>query len=102
MIIRAFAYPTINLAINTEHVNQDEVKSYYDLLNPKWKGKIVMSDPTINGTGGSAFAVLGFQLLNLDFFRQLSRQELMITRDERLMVDWVAKGKYAMVLFPSG
>ncbi|MBI4283814.1 MAG: hypothetical protein HY663_05025, partial [Chloroflexi bacterium] len=31
-----------NITINTNLVKKDEIKSYYDLLDPKWKGKIIM------------------------------------------------------------
>jgi ABC-type Fe3+ transport system substrate-binding protein len=32
-------------AINTGLVKASEIKSWWDLLNPKWKGKFVMNDP---------------------------------------------------------
>ena len=41
---------------NSELVNPAEFKSYWDLLNPKWKGKIVATDPrTGEGRNGSRF-----------------------------------------------
>ena len=39
------------VAFNTKLVNPAEIKSYWDLLNPKWKGKIVAYDPTLGGSG---------------------------------------------------
>ncbi len=99
--LNIFAYPNNSLAINTQLVKSDEMKSYYDILNPKWKGKILMNDPTIAGTGLKSFSVLAFHILNLDFFRQLAKQEPMIIRDQRLQVDWLAKGKYSILVFPS-
>lgn len=38
-----FAVPA--LTINITLVRTDELRSYRDLLNPKWKGKIIMNDP---------------------------------------------------------
>ncbi len=35
---------------NTTLVNPQEFKSYWDLLNPKWKGKIVVAEPMTGGT----------------------------------------------------
>ncbi len=34
----------------------------------------------------------------LDIWRQLAQQEPAIVRDERLMVDWLVHGKYAIIL----
>jgi len=39
------------VAFNTKLVNPAEIKSYWDLLNPKWKGKIVAYDPRLGGSG---------------------------------------------------
>ena len=34
----------VEVSINTNLVNPKELTSYWDLLNPKWKGKIVALD----------------------------------------------------------
>lgn len=39
-------------------------------------------------------------IFNLDFFRQLAKQEPMIIRDQRFQVEWLAKNKYPLLLFP--
>ena len=36
---------TTGLSLNTKLVQPDEIKSYWDLLQPKWKGKILAQDP---------------------------------------------------------
>ncbi|MGZ8426038.1 MAG: hypothetical protein ACXWYD_13895, partial [Candidatus Binatia bacterium] len=38
---------------NTNMVNAKEIKSYWDLVNPKWKGKYVSQDPLGTGLGAS-------------------------------------------------
>jgi hypothetical protein len=38
---------------NTNLVNSKEFKSYWDLVNPKWKGKYVSQDPLSTGLGAS-------------------------------------------------
>ncbi len=100
MLFSYYAFANNTIAINSDLVKPDEIKSYHDLLNPKWKGKIIMNDPTISGVGLKSFSALGFAILNLDFFRQLARQEPMIIRDQRLQVDWLAKGKYHVLISP--
>lgn len=99
--LHLYAYPSAQVAINTDLVKPDDLKSYYDILNPKWKGKIIMNDPTTSGAGLKGFSVLGFHILNLDFFRQLAKQEPMIIRDQRVQVNWMAQGKYSILFFPN-
>lgn len=99
-ILSFLAYPNNSLAVNTRLISPEEIKSYYDILNPKWKGKIVMNDPTTAGSGSMTFRVLGFNILDLDFFRQLAKLEPMIIRDQRLQVEWLAQGKYPIAYAP--
>lgn len=101
MSINLFAYPSAPLAINTDIVKPQDVKSYYDILNPKWKGKILMNDPTISGVGLKSFSVAAFAILNLDYFRQLAKQDPVIIRDQRLQANWLAQRKYPVLVFPS-
>ena len=64
--------------INTKRVNtQDEPRSYLDLLAPKWKGNMILSDPRSGSGGGFAwFAEMRYyKLLDDDYFRRFARQE---------------------------
>lgn len=99
-IINALGYPSGDIVINTNLVNPGEIKKIRDLLNPKFKGKIVINDPTITGTGAKLFGVVVFRYdWGLDFWRELVRkQEPAIIRDQRLMMDWIAQGKYGIAV----
>ncbi len=59
-----------------------------------------MNDPTVPGTGAKGFSVIGWHLMNLDFWRDLAKQQPVILRDQRLQMEWVARGKYPILLFP--
>ncbi|MBI4333937.1 MAG: extracellular solute-binding protein [Chloroflexi bacterium] len=87
--------------VSTELVKTGELSSFTDILAPRWKGKIVFSDPTISGTSPNLLAAL-YKTFGkdkaLDIFRQLAAQEPAITRDQRLMLEWVARAKYAIGL----
>ncbi len=99
-VINMYAYPNSSLAVNSDMVRPETLKSYWDILDPKYKGKIIMNDPTLAGTGLKSFSALGYKILNLDFFRQLAKQEPLISRDQRLQVNWIAQAKYYILLFP--
>jgi ABC-type Fe3+ transport system substrate-binding protein len=96
---------TVNnlLAYNTDQVNPDELQSWNDLLDPKWKGRIVAKDPTI--TGGAS--VLSFFFYNPDLGREYlkrmySEQNVTIVSDSRQGAEWLALGKFAFFFIPAG
>lgn len=91
-------YASGQLLINTQLVKPEELKSYRDMLHPKWKGKIAWNDPSVSGSGARWFSVMGSAVLGWDFMRELAQQEPIITRDQRLLVEWVAKGKYPIAI----
>ncbi len=92
--LMASVVPNTSL-INTDLVKEGELNSYFDLLQPKWKGKLVMNDPTITGRGESFFSRIAYaKTLDAKFWADLLKQEPVITRDERAQVESVAKGKY--------
>ncbi len=94
------------LARNTSMVREDEVRSFMDLLDPKWKGKLIIHDMTIPGaanTWGSFMIkdVLGSREKFRDYLRQLARNEPFMTRDTRMVVESLARGKHAVAIGPN-
>lgn len=83
---------------NTKLVNPSGVKSYWDLLDPKWRGKIVSMDPTMGGGVGGVLQFLYFNPnLGPEFLRRfLTETDLTATRDLRQFVDWLAVGKFSI------
>ena len=83
---------------NTKLVKPDEFKSYRDILNPKWKGKIVMRDPREDGV--QSHRTFYYVKLGKEFFIQLiDEMKPTIAQDPRTAVDWVARGKYHICIF---
>ncbi|MBI4333553.1 MAG: ABC transporter substrate-binding protein [Chloroflexi bacterium] len=92
------------VAYNTSLIKDGEITTYRDMLKPQYKGKITMLDPSI--TGNSSIAHVGHNLWGegptVDFLRKLIKdQEVVITRDNRLHIETVARGKYAIAFAPS-
>ena len=57
-ILRLFSTRTAMFFINTQYVKPEEIKTAQDLLNPKFQGKIITSDPTLPGIGSSELRAL--------------------------------------------
>lgn len=76
--------------------------SYWDLTKPEFKGKIITRDPWTSGPGQSAamFYYVNPQL-GVDFIRALGKNDVLITRDDRQVIEWVSLGRSIVGLAPS-
>jgi iron(III) transport system substrate-binding protein len=84
---------------NTRLTNAQEFKSHKDLLQPKWKGKMVMDDPRRAGPGVATFTFFYLHPeLGPDFIRALGKQEITILRDYAQEVDAVGQGRYPVLI----
>ena len=83
------------ISVNTQQAKADEIKSWRDLLNPKWKGKIIGYDPTIAGVARNTLWYFYMNnALGADFISKLyGDMRLTLSRDHRQLVDWLAAGK---------
>jgi iron(III) transport system substrate-binding protein len=97
------ASPNPLLSYNTDQVKSDEIKSFWDLLDPKWKGKIVARDPASAGTGGNTAYFYFHPQLGKDYLRRLfTEQDVTVAADARQATEWLALGKYSLYLLGSG
>jgi iron(III) transport system substrate-binding protein len=97
------ASPSPLISYNTNLVKPEEIKSFYDLLDPKWKGKIVSRDPTSAGTGGNTVYFYFHPQLGKEFLRRLfTEQDITVVDDARQATEWLALGKYSLYLLGSG
>lgn len=93
-------FPSSDLAINTSLVKPEELKSYKDILNPKYKGMIAQYDFTISGAGQYWMSLFGSRILGWDYMRELVKQQPNIVKDPRQVVEWLAHGKAAIAIAP--
>lgn len=85
----------VSLVYNTKLLDPKEIQKATDLLDPKWKGKIVSGHPSTNGAArGNMSSVAAFH--GVDFVRNLYAREhgVQLTADARQLADWVAQGQY--------
>jgi ABC-type Fe3+ transport system substrate-binding protein len=84
---------------NPKLVNAKEFISHKDLLNPKWKGKMVLDDPRRAGPGFATFTFFYLHPeLGPDFVRALGKQQMTILRDYAQEVDAVGQGRYPVLI----
>ena len=87
------------LYYHTGLVDPKEFKSYWDLLNPKWKGKMVSQDPTGTGLGATLVFFYNHPELGPEFIRRLfGTMDMTYGRDRRQITDWLANGKFVICL----
>jgi iron(III) transport system substrate-binding protein len=82
---------------NADLVKQDEVKSYDDFLQPKWKGKIGFFEPRIPSAGQGLWGFL-MKIKGKEFLQKLAAQDLFISRDGKQLADSMSKGSLAFNL----
>src|SRR5215510_15064830 len=91
------AFPLRLLGYNTKLVDPKTISSFWDLLDPKWKGKSTLKDPKDPGGGSPLLFLYHNPQLGPDYIRKLlTIGGLTLVRDarERLQTDWLASGKF--------
>ncbi|MBI4333820.1 MAG: extracellular solute-binding protein [Chloroflexi bacterium] len=97
------AQKQIHIIYNTDQIRKGELETYRDALRPQYKGKITINDPSVTGAGASFMTHLAHVIWTVDeareYLKQLVRdQQAVIQRDNRLAVETVARGKFAVGL----
>jgi len=92
-----------SISYHTKSVDPLEFRSYWDFLQPKWKGKILSRDPKISGS--QRIGLRGFYHtpeLGPEFIRRLyGEMNVAVTQELRQTTDWLANGKFAICFFCS-
>lgn len=89
------AYMTETIWYNAALVKPEEISSWENLLDPKWKGKIAILDPRSPGSGESNWAFL-WKIKGEPFLAKLAAQDMMVGRNLRQLGEAVARGKSAI------
>jgi ABC-type Fe3+ transport system substrate-binding protein len=96
--------PNSPVVYDLKQVKVHEIDELYELLDPRWKGKVVLNDPLPAGTASSLFRWL-WRILGpdkaTDYFRKIRAQAGAVDRDQRRQIEWIVQGKYAWLLAPN-
>ncbi|HYA29875.1 MAG TPA: extracellular solute-binding protein, partial [Acidobacteriota bacterium] len=90
-------YTTETWWYNSTQADASELRSFDDLLNPKWKGRIGLLDPRNPGAGQNTWSFL-WKVKGEEFLTKLAQQDLVINQNLRQLADGLAKGKLAFTL----
>jgi len=92
------ALTTFGILVNTDLVKPEDMpKSWNDLLDPKWKGKMLIDDPRVNGQGSYVLGVL-LEKLGRGYIDKLAEQKLEISSQMTLALRRVAQGEYPIYI----
>lgn len=95
---------TGSIYYNTNVVDSKEFHSFWNFLDPKWKGKMEARDIRAAGGGASAMRVFYYNpRLGSEFIRRVfSEMDITLFRDRRQGIDWLATGRFPICFFCSG
>jgi ABC-type Fe3+ transport system substrate-binding protein len=82
--------------INSEVVKPGEISSGKDLLDPKWKGKLVLMDPRSGGFTANWVTTIRKQEGDEYLKKLFIDQEPVITRDQRQATEMLIRGGFAL------
>ena len=99
----AFVY---NTELTPPATMQTKIKTWQDLLNPEWKGKIAVLDPRQAGAGldlSTYWYTNEKRGLGKEFIRKLfTTQDVFVSKEEQQILDFVARGRHTIAIGPSG
>jgi len=89
------------ITYNSQLAKATEFKSYWDMLAPKWKGKIVSLDARDPGFGASELRYIYYHPeLGGEFIRRLfGEMDVTLSREHQQAMDWIGIGKFALCAF---
>jgi iron(III) transport system substrate-binding protein len=97
-VLRVSNYVNQSVFINTDYVKPGELRSWYDLLKPEYRGKIAINDPLAQG-GGHLLSTILYMKLGEGYVRQLLiDQRPLSVRDTRQQADMLGRGSYPISL----
>jgi iron(III) transport system substrate-binding protein len=84
---------TLSIAYNADHIKPEEAPTKWeDLLDPKWKGKMTMSDALYSGAALHWFSALQ-SAFGKPFMERLAKQDVLIRNGSGETVDTITSGE---------
>ncbi len=97
--IYSFAVSTsVGPYVNRDSISRQELSSLKDLIDPKWKGKIVINDPRLPAHGQIMLASMAFAEGNEYIRKIMVDQNPVYVTDVRQLTQWLATGRYPIAI----
>jgi iron(III) transport system substrate-binding protein len=91
-------YLTGSVFVHRDLAPEAQLKKVEDLLDPRWKSKIVWDDPRLRGSGSFTFALLRKILGDGAMKRLLVDQAPVFTDNPRQIAEWLVRGRYPIAI----
>jgi iron(III) transport system substrate-binding protein len=88
----------VGVFINGDQVKDGELKSFKDLLAPKWKGKIAISDPRVIGSTFWPLTIARLKLGDGIMKQLLVDHEPVLSRDRNQLTEFMVRGRYPIAI----
>ena len=88
----------VGVFVNVDRVKDGELTSVRDLLAPRWKGKIAISDPRVIGSTFWPLTVARLKLGDGIMKQLLVDQEPVLSRDRNQLTEFMVRGRYPIAL----
>jgi iron(III) transport system substrate-binding protein len=88
----------VGIYVNVDRVKDGEVTSVRDLLAPKWKGKIAIADPRVNGSSFWPLTLARLELGDGLMKQLLVEQAPVLSRDRNQLTEFMVRGRYPIAI----
>ena len=88
----------VGVFVNVDRIKEGELKGFKDLLAPKWKGKVAISDPRVIGSTFWPLTVARLKLGDGIMKQLLIDQEPVLSRDRNQLTEFMVRGRYPIAI----
>jgi iron(III) transport system substrate-binding protein len=86
------------VTINTDLVKEDQLRSFKDLLDPRWKGKLLLPDVRVMGDTFWPMTAARLSMGDDVIKRLFVDQEPVLSRDTRQVADFMVRGRFPIAM----
>jgi len=86
------------VTINTDLVKEDQLRAFADLLDPRWKGKLLLPDVRVMGDTFWPMTAARLAMGDDVIKRLFVDQEPVLSRDSRQVAEFMVRGRFPIAL----